>query len=228
VSAVDRTRLTREQLVVQLAAHILALPDDAPRAVALTGMSCAGKTTLAAEVAVVVAGAGRPVVATAYDDFHHPRDRRYRRGRTSAEGYLDDAFDPAALRRLVLDPVAAGAREVVTASYDLAADEPVDREPVPVAAGSVVLVEGSFLLVPELAGCWDLAIMVVADPQTVLDRAVVRDADLGTPEQVREMYLRRYLAAESLHHERDDPWSRADLVIDLTDPTAPRMLSGSS
>ena len=59
----------------------------------------------------------------------------------------------------------------------------------------------------------------------MLERALVRDADLGTPEQVRELYLRRYLAAESLHQERDDPWSHADLVVDLTDPLAPRLLS---
>ena len=88
----------------------------------------------------------------------------------------------------------------------------------------MVLVEGSFLLVPELADLWDLAVMVVADPARVLERGLVRDADLGTPEQVRELYLRRYLAAEFLHQERDDPWSHADLVVDLTDPLAPRML----
>jgi uridine kinase len=217
--------VTREQLVVQLAAQILALDESAPRAVAVTGMSCAGKTTLAAEVSTVVDGAGRPVVPVAYDDFHHARARRYRLGRTSAEGYLDDSFDPEALGRLVLDPVAAGGPAVVTASYDLAGDVPVERAPVPVAAGSVVLVEGSFLLVPALAGRWDLSVLVVADAERVLERAVVRDADLGTPAEVREMYLRRYLAAESMHQERDDPWSHADVVVDLTDPAAPRLLS---
>jgi len=179
-----------------------------------------------AEVQAVVVGAGRPVVPVAYDDFHHPRERRYRLGRMSAEGYLDDAFDPAALRRLVLDPLAAGEPAVVPAAYDLAGDKPVEADPVPVAAGSVVLVDGSFLLVPELAGSWNLAVLVVADPQRVLERGVHRDADLGTPEQVREMYLRRYLAAESLHQERDDPWSRADVVVDLSDPLAPDLLSG--
>ena len=217
--------VTREQLVVQLAAQILALDESAPRAVALTGMSCAGKTTLAAEVAAVVDGAGRPVVPVGYDDFHHPRARRYRLGRTSAEGYLDDSFDFDALGRLVLDPVAAGGPSVVPASYDLAGDVPVDRAPVPIAAGSVVLVEGSFLLVPALAGRWDLSVLVVADAERVLERAVVRDADLGTPAEVREMYLRRYLAAESMHQERDAPWSHADMVVDLTDPAAPRLLS---
>jgi uridine kinase len=220
------TAITREQLVVQVAARILALDETAPRAVAITGMSCSGKTTLAAEVAAVVEGAGRPVVRVAYDDFHHPRERRYRLGRMSPEGYLDDAFDPAALRRLVLDPVAAGGPAVVPAAYDLAGDKPVEADPVPVTSGSVVLVDGAFLLVPELAGTWDLAVLVVADPQRVLERGVVRDADLGTPAQVREMYLRRYLAAESLHQERDDPWLRADMVVDLSDPLSPGLLSG--
>ena len=216
-------KVSREELVVQLTARVLALDEAAPRAVAVTGMSCTGKTTLAGDLAEVLTGAGRPVVPVAYDDFHHPRDRRYRRGRTSAEGYLEDAFDPDALVRLVLEPLRRE-RAVITASYDLAADEPVAPEPVPLPANAVVLVEGSFLLVPELAARWDLAVLVVADPERVLERAVVRDADLGTPAQVREMYLRRYLAAEALHQDRHDPWSRADVVVDLTDPMRPRLL----
>ncbi len=214
----------REQLLVTLSARILALPEDAPRTVALTGMGCTGKTTLAAELATVVSGAGRPVVVLAYDDFHHPSERRHRQGRTSAAGYLDDSFDPDALRRLVLDPLAAGAAAVTPASYDLAADMPVEPAPVPVPTDGVVVVEGSFLLVPELAGRWDLAVMVVADPARVLERGLVRDADLGSPEQVRELYLRRYLASEQLHQERDDPWAHADAVVDLSDPTEPQLL----
>lgn len=217
--------VSREELLVALSARILALPDDRPRAVALTGMGCTGKTTLAAELVTVVSGAGRPVVSLAYDDFHHPSERRHRQGRTSAAGYLDDSFDPSALRRLVLHPLAAGAAAVVPASYDLPADHPLAPEPVPVPADGIVLVEGSFLLVPELADSWDLAVMVVADPARVLERGLVRDADLGTPEQVRELYLRRYLASEAMHQERDDPWSHADVVVELTDPTTPRLLS---
>ena len=93
-----------------------------------------------------------------------------------------------------------------------------------VGPGSVVLVEGSFLLVPELAGALGPRGDGGRRPGARARAGLVRDADLGTPEQVREMYLRRYLAAESLHQERDDPWSHADLVVDLTDPLAPRML----
>lgn len=219
------TTAGREELLVTLAAMVLALPDDRPQAVGVTGMSCSGKTTLAAELAVVVDGAGRPVLSVAYDDFHQPRERRHAQGRESAAGYLEDAFDPESLDRLVLRPVVEGVRRVVTASYDLAEDRPVAPDPVDLPEGSIVLVEGSFLLVPAIADRWDLSVMTVAEPERVIERAVVRDSDLGPPERVRELYLRRYLAAEALHQERDDPWSRADVVVDLTDPTAPRLLT---
>jgi hypothetical protein len=88
-----------------------------------------------------------------------------------------------------------------------------------------VLVDGSFQLTPDFDGAWELAVLLVAEPGEILARALVRDADLGTPAQVRELYLRRYLGAWALHEERHDPWSRADVVVDLTDPQQPRRLS---
>jgi uridine kinase len=217
--------MKREELLVDLAGRVLALADDRPKVVAIDGMSCVGKSTLAAELAAIIDGADRPVVRVSYDDFHHPREVRYRRDRLSPEGYLLDAFDADSLNRLVLRPLAEGAGEVVTASFDLAGDDVVAPEPTPVEDGSVVLVDGSFLLTPDFDGAWDLAVLLVAEPGEILTRALVRDADLGTPAQVRELYLRRYLGAWALHEERHDPWSRADVVVDLTDPQQPRRLS---
>jgi uridine kinase len=217
--------VTREELLVDLAGRVLAMDADRPRVVAIDGMSCVGKSTLATELAAILDGAGRPVQRVSYDDFHHPREVRHRRDRLSAEGYLLDSFDGAALRRLVLDPLAEQTGEVVTASFDLAGDEPVSRPPTPVTDNTIVLVDGSFLLTPDFDHAWDLAVLLVAEPSAILARALRRDADLGTPDQVRELYLRRYLGAWSLHEERHDPWSRADLVVDLTDPQAPQRLS---
>lgn len=214
--------MTREELLVALAARILALPDDRVRTVAVDGMSCVGKTTLARELTEIVAGAGRPVLPVSYDDFHHPREVRHREDRLSPVGYLVDSYDQQALRRLVLEPVASG-RPVVPAAYDLATERPVQPAPVELPAGAVVLVDGEFLLGADDVG-WDVGVLLVADPAAILERAAVRDADLGSPEQVRELYLRRYLAAWALYEERDDPWSRADVVVDLTDPEQPRLL----
>jgi uridine kinase len=217
--------VTREELLVQLAARVLVLPDDQPQRVAVDGMSCVGKSTLAAELTEVLEGAGRPVVRVAYDDFHHPRSVRHRQDRFSAEGYLDESFDAESLRRLVLDPLAAGERSVRPASFDLAEDVPVEVEPVPVPDNAIVLVDGSFLLALE-PGSWDLGVLLIADPAAIIARALVRDGELGSPEQIRELYLRRYLGAWSLHEERHDPWSRAQVVVDLTDPLSPQLLAG--
>lgn len=218
--------MTREELLVTVAARLLALPEDRPQAAAIDGLSGAGKTTLAGEVADVVSGAGRPVVRVSYDDFHQPAARRHQQGRLSPEGYLEDSYDADALHRLVLGPLAAGAATVVRASYDLASEVPVRPEPVTLEAGAVVLVEGEFLL--GLRHGWDLGVLLVADPAVVLERVLARDADLGPADAVRESYLRRYFAAWSLYEDRAAPWSRADLVVDLTDPGAPVLVSDSS
>jgi uridine kinase len=217
--------MTREELLVDLAGRVLALTEDRPLVVAIDGMSCVGKTSLADELAAILDGAERPVLRVSYDDFHHPRGVRHRRDRLSAEGYLLDSYDAESLRRLVLGPLVENERQVVTASFDLASDEAVSPEPADVGDKTVVLVEGEFLLTPEFEDAWDLAVLLVAEPAAVLARALVRDADLGTQQQVRELYLRRYLGAWALHEERHDPWSRADVVVDLTDPQQPRQLS---
>lgn len=217
--------MTREELLVDLAGRVLALAEDRPLVVAIDGMSCVGKTSLANELAAILDGAERPVLRVSYDDFHQPREVRHRRDRLSAEGYLLDSYDAGSLRRLVLGPLAENERQVVTASFDLASDEVVSPEPTSVEDGAVVLVEGEFLLTPDFQDVWDLSVLLVAEPAAVLARALERDADLGTQEQVRELYLRRYLGAWALHEERHDPWSHADVVVDLTDPQAPRRLS---
>ena len=164
--------MTREELLVDLAGRVLALADDRPQVVAIDGMSCVGKTSLADELAAIVDGADRPVVRVSYDDFHQPSDVRHRRDRLSAEGYLLDSYDADALRRLVLGPLTEHAGEVVTASFDLASDEAVSPPPAPVGDGAVVLVEGEFLLTPEFEGAWDLAVLLVAEPAAVLARAL--------------------------------------------------------
>ena len=124
-----------------------------------------------------------------------------------------------------------GAPRIVPASYDLADDRPrrAGRRPwrrhgvggagrglVPAGPGA-------------RGGRWDLAVMIVAEPGRVIERGRRARRRPRTPEQVRELYLRRYLAAEALHQERDDPWSRADVVVDHVDRPGgrPRMLGST-
>ena len=142
----------------QLAARILALARvGAARAVAVTACPASGKTTLAAEVAAVVDGAGRPVVRGGLRRLPPAARQRAATGGTGPRPratwttrYDPDGAAPAGAR--------PGGRRRAVRRARVATTSPVtsrcDRGAGAVAAGSVVLVEGSFLLVagPRPAG----------------------------------------------------------------------------
>jgi uridine kinase len=65
--------------------------------IAVDGIDCAGKTTLADRLAPLL-GATRISV----DDYLRPAQDRYRRGAESPEGYFLDSFDYDRFRRAVL------------------------------------------------------------------------------------------------------------------------------
>lgn len=190
-------------------------PGDRPLRVGIDGITAAGKTTWAAELAAAVGARGRPVLVLSLDGFHHPRARRHRQGRTSAAGYYADAYDVDALRTFVLDPLGAGRGEPVrTAVHDLATDQPVDEPAVRVPANSVVLVDGTFLLRLELRGGFDQVVYVDTGEAVARARAMVRDADLfGGPAAVAEIYAQRYHPACALYAAAADPLRHADVVI---------------
>ena len=110
-----------------LQAWLASIERDHAVRVAVDGPDAAGKTTLACEVAACLADVHRrPAICVSLDGFHLDQRRRHRRGRPSPEGYIDDSFDYASLKRVVLDPLRPGAtmrlRHVV---FDFRTDAPV-------------------------------------------------------------------------------------------------------
>lgn len=91
----------RKGAVSLLAGQVEAVRRPHPVRVAVDGRTASGKTKLADEVAAELRARGRAVIRTSVDGFHRPRAERYRRGRLSAEGYLDDARDWSAVTRLL-------------------------------------------------------------------------------------------------------------------------------
>ncbi len=55
--------------------------------VAVDGVDGVGKTTFADKLGTAIERIGRPVIRSSVDGFHNPRERRYRRGRASPEGF---------------------------------------------------------------------------------------------------------------------------------------------
>ena len=84
-----------------------------------------------------------------------------------------------------------------------------------VAPEAIVIIDGMYLLAPDLAGDFDYRIWLSVRPETVLERACARDvAWVGSVEEVRARYEGFWLPAHAHYEERLRPTSRADVVIE--------------
>lgn len=189
--------------------------------VAVDGVDGAGKTTFADELAVVLRDRGRPVVRASVDGFHHVREVRYRRGRSSPDGYWRDAFDYDRFVGELLRPLGPGGnRRYRPATHDVRTDRPV-HGPVRVAPpGAVLVVDGVFLHRDELVGHWDFSVFLDVPFDVTVPRTAARD---GTPADPDDPANRRYVHAHRHYLASCDPASRATLTVDNADLTAPRV-----
>lgn len=209
-------------LVERLAATVDRVSPGDRAIVAFDGPDAAGKTTLADAIARQIS---RPALRVSIDDWHNPRAVRLRRGDESPVGYYMDSFDYDALVSNLLRPFREGASRVQTSRFDFRVDGPAAAEAEIDSTAAVLLLDGVFLLRPELCHRWNLSVYLHVPESVTLARAVVRDAEhLGGAEQVRRRYERRYLPSQALYREAASPLDKADFVIDNTDPLRPRVL----
>jgi uridine kinase len=210
-----------------LVARIDALPRRRPRVV-VDGRSAAGKTTLADELAELLAANGRTVVRASLDDFKRPWAERHRYDRESGEGYYRNAFDLGAVHRLLLDPTEPdGTGVAALCSIDPITQRDHSGELVDVPENGVLVVDGVFAMRRELDSAWDLRIWLDVDHETAVRRGVARDTDRegGAAEA---LHRDRYAGAEAVYLAEVDPVSHADVVVDTTDHDAPRLLRGEA
>jgi pantothenate kinase len=143
----------REGLLAELAQRVVVVSPDRTIRVAIDGVDGAGKTTFADELGAFISALGRPVIRTSVDGFHNPKAVRYERGRHSPEGYFEDSYNYAALKRYLLDPLSpCGSQRYRPAVFDHVTDSAVaivDRKALP---SSILLIDGIFLASAGVAG----------------------------------------------------------------------------
>lgn len=213
------TASSRAARLSEIVRRILPLKFGLPTLVAVDGLSASGKTTLANELAAIVNVAGRPAIRASADDFHRSDEERHRRGRYSPEGYYEDSFDHDAIVRLLLTPLGSGGNRRFVASNAPGAPQ------WSAANNAILILDGVFLLRPELEPWWDFSVFVDVAQSLSLERGLARDAGvLGDEAEVRKLYAERYLPGEQTYLEHINPRAKATVIVDNTDPANPLLV----
>lgn len=215
--------MERRELIERLASTIAGIDRPHPVRVAIDGVDASGKSTLADELAPAVEAHGRPVIRASIDSFHNPAATRWRRGATSPEGYYLDSFDHDALIGALLEPLGPGGSLAFRrAVFDHRTDEPVQAPLERGGSDSVLILDGVFLLRPELRGYFEFSVFLRADFEVTVARAKVRDLDLfGSVDDVQRRYQERYVPGQRLYLEQVQPERWASVVIDNNEPRRP-------
>lgn len=206
--------MNRSLAIQQLGELIQKNKRPHPQRVAVDGIDAAGKTTLADELAEYLRQKGQHIIRASADSFQNPRKVRRQRGEFSPEGFYLDSYDYHALINSLLKPLGPGGNLTYrTASFDLQNDLPLEPAWQTAAQDAILLLDGIFLLRQELRNFWEFSLFVQASFETTLQRALLRDRFLGSPEVIRERYLRRYLPGQQLYLNQAYPEKKADVVL---------------
>jgi len=218
--------MPQTQIIGQLTQIILQKACAHPLRVAIDGVDASGKTTFTDALAESLKATPRQIIRASVDDFHLPRAIRHRRGSLSPKGFYQDSFDYPALIKNLLKPLGpAGTRRYQTKVFDLDSDCAASSEIRLANDAAILLMDGIFLLRPELLPYWDLTILLHADFSNTLIRGVKRDAELfGSKQAAEKRYQVRYIPGQKIYHSQARPFEKADIVIDNDQLEDPKIL----
>jgi uridine kinase len=218
---------TRKVVLDELAGAVTSLWLAHPTRVAIDGRSAAGKTTLGNELAEELQARGREVIRASIDDFHRPGHKyRSQRGGWTPRSYYDEGYDYKAFHDVLLEPLGPGGnRRCRTGMLDAFNDVWLPVEWHEVGSGTIAVIDGVFLLRPELAEHWDYIVWLDIDMETMVERACLRDvAWVGSVHVVEERYRRHWIETHELYERLTDASSLAHALIDNRDPEEPKFL----
>jgi uridine kinase len=215
--------------------QILKVRVPHPLRVGVNGVDGSGKTVFAQRLARALQDqTERQVICACIDSFHNPRSVRYAQGRASPEGYYRDSFNFSALITDLLEPLGPqGDRLYKVACFDLLADQEVTSSPQVAQLDAILIVEGIFLFMPDIASRLEWKIFLDVPFDVTWRRMLARHQDgqhlsveeeRRVVEEERRLFTTRYMPGQSLYLGEVHPSSLADIVIDNTDFENPRII----
>jgi hypothetical protein len=190
-------------LVDELADRVEALGPGRLRVI-VDGAAPARPGPLADQLAGELRVRGRPTVRASAADFLRPASLRLEQGREDPDELLDGWLDEAGLTRELLDPAgrAQGSTTVLARLWDSAADRAYREPRLPLAPGSVLLLDGALLLGRGLPA--ELTVYL-----RLTEAALARTLPTS---------LHWTLPAYTRYESERDPSAKADVLVLADDP----------
>jgi uridine kinase len=204
--------------ISEIAARIIALKPGNPVRIGIDGFCAAGKTSLADALGLELQGCGRGIIRACGDDFQNPPEIRHQLGDRSGEGFFRHAMNFHALRDELLDPLGPdGSLVYRTSVYDVFVSRVNLSPQFRAERTQILLLDGLFLHLPELAGCFELTVFVDADYETCIARARNRRQErYRDPDEIEALYRDRYIPGFQLYVSEINPAARASLRFATT------------
>jgi uridine kinase len=117
-----------------------------------------------------------------------------------------------------------GSRRFRRTAFDYRIDAPSMTEEELAPEDAMLLLDGVFLLRPEINDQWDYRIFVEVPFTVTVERAVLRDSDLfGSAEATRARYQERYIPGQQIYLKSVDPLRYAQAIVQNEDPKYPSL-----
>ena len=213
-----RTKIINEAVEAINAIH---LPH--PIRVGIDGVSASGKTQFADSLVEPLEKLGRHVIRASIDGFHHPQEHRYRQGEGSVDGYVEDSFNKPAVIENVLLPLGPGGNlEYQESLFDFVSNEETQHGLKQAKPDSILIFEGVMLFCDQLSEYFDFRILIDAQFDTIVERAMGRDLDrLGGRENLLSKYYDRYIPGQKRYIDQHQPNNAAHFVVNNDDYRRP-------
>ena len=180
--------------------------------VGIDGAGGAGKSTISDMLEKELRSEGYNVAVFHIDDMIHPRAVRYNDDYPQWEQYYYLQWRYDYFMREVISPIREGRSLGPIELYDKENDR-YKTVLSDIPAGSIVIVEGVFLLRSELEGAFDVTVYIDVSKEERLERVLKRDGYIGDSEAILKKYNERYFPAEDHYFEECSPKERADIII---------------
>jgi len=180
--------------------------------VAMSGIDGSGKSFLASKTVECLKRKNFNVVLIGLDAWHTPSHIRFNEVHP-AEHFYKHAFRFDDLFELVVNPLKRDRSVQTTVKLTRLPENDFYTHTYNFTEIDVIVLEGIFLLKRHLRENYDLAFWIECSFETALQRAVSRNQEGLTGDEIIRDYETIYFPAQRIHFAADDPKSSADEII---------------